>query len=222
MNHPNSPSSPLSPSSPTNLLPQNIADLLAKTSHQPSSKHIHPHFHLVLHHLSQCLEPLVSVTTAQPHPDFPETLLAYNCLTMDQIDNLARHFHQVYPPLPVSKKYPFPIRPWIGTPDEKLVDLETRRRRFGKFIGLQGCESPVRERVGWEVEWDMWREEVEMDVEMDDEVDIIVDGGGEGDEIDVEMEMRESEKEMLERMEREWQEGLGREYETQGHLWNLK
>ena len=56
-----------------------------------------------------------------------------------------------------------------------------------------------------------------MDV---DEIVIVGDGNGESG--DVAMEMEESEREMLDRMEREWQEGLGREYESQGHLWNLK
>ncbi|KAJ5306696.1 hypothetical protein PENANT_c003G10504 [Penicillium antarcticum] len=211
----NSTSSPVSPSSPANLLPRIIADLLSTTTHQPYRNQVHPYFQPVLDHLQQRLSPLVSVTTEEYHPDFPETLLAYNVLTMEQLDDLARHFHQVYPPLPVSKKYPFPIQPWIGTPGEKDVDLETRRRRFGKFIGLQGCESPIRARFGWEQERDEWNDEMD-DV---DEADIMVDNKETGD---VEMEMGESEKEMLERMEREWQDGLGREWETQGHLWNMK
>lgn len=28
------------------------------------------------------------------------------------------------------------------------VDLETKRRRWGRFIGLQGCESPVENEDG--------------------------------------------------------------------------
>jgi hypothetical protein len=210
----NSTTSPISPSSPTNFLPQNIADLLSTTTPQPQSNQVHPNFHPLIHHLQQRLKPLVSVTTDKTHPGFPTTLLAYNLLTMEQVDNLARHFHQVWPPLPHSGDYPVPIRPWLGTPGERDVDLETRRRRFGRFIGLRGCESPVRE--GFE----------ELD-EMDaDEVAIVGDGNGNGngngDSEDVAMETEESEREMLDRMEREWQEGLGREYESQGHLWNLK
>lgn len=29
--------------------------------------------------------------------------------------------------------------------DAGLVDLATKRRRFGRFIGLRGCESPVQD-----------------------------------------------------------------------------
>ena len=165
----NSTTSPISPSSPTNFLSQNIADLLSTTTSQPQIHQVHPSFIPLIHHLQQRLKPLVSVTTDQTHPDFPQTLLAYNLLTMEQVDNLARHFHQVWPPLPHSGDYPVPIRPWLGTLGEKGVDLETKRRRFGRFIGLRGCESPVRE--GFEGEWD------EMDV---DEIEIIVNGNGNG------------------------------------------
>lgn len=39
--------------------------------------------------------------------------------------------------------YPAPIqKPWIGTEAED-VDLETKRRRLGRFIGLRVCESPM-------------------------------------------------------------------------------
>lgn len=31
-------------------------------------------------------------------------------------------------------------------PDESEVDLDTRRRRFGYFIGLQGCDFAPRPR----------------------------------------------------------------------------
>lgn len=29
--------------------------------------------------------------------------------------------------------------------DASLVDMATKRRRFGRFIGLRGCESPVQD-----------------------------------------------------------------------------
>jgi hypothetical protein len=39
--------------------------------------------------------------------------------------------------------YPVSIPAWIGTHGEESVDLQTKRRRFGRFIGLRGCESPT-------------------------------------------------------------------------------
>ncbi|EAW15154.1 uncharacterized protein ACLA_058110 [Aspergillus clavatus NRRL 1] len=113
------------------------------------SSNTHPSFHSVLRHLQTPLCPLVSSTTGLQHPDFPKTLLAYHLLTSQQLDDLARHFHQVWPPLPATISYPVMIRAWIGTEDEDMVDLQTKRRRFGHFIGLRGCESPtVTERRG--------------------------------------------------------------------------
>jgi hypothetical protein len=35
------------------------------------------------------------------------------------------------------------IPAWVGTPEEDQVDVATKRRRFGHFIGLRGCESPA-------------------------------------------------------------------------------
>lgn len=61
---------------------------------------------------------------------------------------------------------------WVG----EDVPIETKRRRWGRFIGLRGCESPV-EGPG---------------------------GGG------YEQGVMETEEEMLDRMEREWQEALRR------------
>lgn len=35
--------------------------------------------------------------------------------------------------------YPIRVPAWVG--DD--VSIETKRRRWGRFIGLRGCESPV-------------------------------------------------------------------------------
>ncbi|KAF7595832.1 hypothetical protein BBP40_004644 [Aspergillus hancockii] len=116
------------------------------------SKRFHSCFLLTLNHLRTRLYPLVSSTTALPHPEFPPTLLAYHLLTSRQLDTLAIHYHQVWPPVPATDSYPVVIPPWIGTENEKDLDLETKRRRFGRFIGLQRCESPVEEvtSYSWE------------------------------------------------------------------------
>ncbi|KAF7176603.1 hypothetical protein CNMCM7691_003095 [Aspergillus felis] len=154
---PSSPQSPtiscaFSPSTPTNstssrstLKPsQPPSQAESRPGRRPSKAH--PSFQPILRHLRTPLCPLVSSTTGLQHPEFPKTLLAYHLLTNRQLDDLARHFHQVWPPVEGTRAYPVSIPAWIGTQGEKSVDLQTKRRRFGRFIGLRGCESPtVRE-----------------------------------------------------------------------------
>ncbi|RAL09258.1 uncharacterized protein BO97DRAFT_458412 [Aspergillus homomorphus CBS 101889] len=105
-----------------------------------------PTLEAITTHLRTKLYPLVSSTTGHEHPAFPRTLLAFHCLTHAQLDALARHFHQVYPPVAATGFYPITVPPWVGTDRSSgrgNVDLETKRRRFGRFIGLRGCESPI-------------------------------------------------------------------------------
>ncbi|KAL1967168.1 hypothetical protein VTN77DRAFT_3459 [Rasamsonia byssochlamydoides] len=113
-----------------------------------NKNNFHTSFLPTLQHLSRPLCPLVSITTGQPHPSFPRTILAYHLLTSEQLDDLARHYHQVWPPVPETFGYPIRVPAWIGTPDEERVDIETKRRRIGRFVGLRGCESPVDASVG--------------------------------------------------------------------------
>lgn len=94
----------------------------------------------LVRHLQIPLAPLVSVTTGQLHPDFPTTMLAFNLLTSPQLDRLAHHFHQTWPPTSASWQYPAYLSPWIGTPEESDTSLHTKRMRFGSFIGLRDCE----------------------------------------------------------------------------------
>ncbi|KIW54108.1 hypothetical protein PV05_06492 [Exophiala xenobiotica] len=114
-------------------------------------------------HLRAPLVPLISVTNGLPHPSFPTSLLQYHLLTHNQLDSMARWYHQVEPPVDETFMYPAWIPAWTsmhpsGAPrnavlDEEApghhsahdgdVDLETKRRRFGRFIGLRGCESPA-------------------------------------------------------------------------------
>ncbi|PKY06993.1 Arabinanase/levansucrase/invertase [Aspergillus campestris IBT 28561] len=144
----------------------------------------HPSFHPVLRHLRTPLCPLVSSTTGLQHPDFPKNLLSFHLLTSAQLDNLARHFHQVWPPLPATTSYPVMVQAWLGLDGEVQVDLSTKRRRFGRFIGLRGCESPVRDRAP-ETAWSSSkRPKAKAESEP------------------------ESAAEMLVRMEREWDECL--------------
>jgi len=114
------------------------------------------------------LAPLVRLTTGKVHPAFPSTLLNFWLLTSDQLDELAHFYHQRTPSV-YSSQYPCPVI-W-----EKGLTLEEKRRKIGRFIGLRGCESPVKteeeilermrraeaeslERVrGEEEEQDRWR-----------------------------------------------------------------
>lgn len=128
-------------------------------------------------------------------------MLAYNLLTSEQVDSLARHFDQVYPPVPATFNYPVCIQPWIGTEEEKNIDLPTRVRRLGRFFGLRGCEE---------------------DVDMED----VEQGNGNDNDNDSDngesMSVSESEAEVLRQMEWEWQQALQRAYSEESHRWNLK
>ncbi|KAL2437142.1 hypothetical protein ABEF95_016578 [Exophiala dermatitidis] len=120
-------------------------------------------------HLRAPLVPLISVSCGLAHPVFPTTLLQYHLLTHEQLDDLARWYHQVDPPVDETFMYPAWIPAWTSLDSESadangnailsgpdpdaennnttttgsVVDLETKRRRFGRFIGLRGCDSPT-------------------------------------------------------------------------------
>jgi hypothetical protein len=108
-------------------------------------KEFHPCFLHRLQYLARPLIPLVSVTTGHAHPAFPRTILAFHLLTSDQLDDLSRHYHQVWPPVPETYSYPLHVPAWVGT--RKEVDLDTKRHRFGRFIGLQDYQSPVNDNL---------------------------------------------------------------------------
>ena len=97
--------------------------------------------HNVLEHLRQPLCPLVSSSTGQVHPQFPRTLVAYHLLTLQQLDDLARHYHQMLPPTVETGYYIITMTPWLGAWDEAEIGIHTRRRHFGQFIGLWGFEE---------------------------------------------------------------------------------
>lgn len=94
-------------------------------------------FRRQLDHLRLPLLPLLSITTGKKHPDFPLTLLQYHILTEEKLDSLAHFYHQRTPSV-YSLEYPAPvIVSW-----NSQSTIEEKRRRFGRFIGLRGCESP--------------------------------------------------------------------------------
>jgi hypothetical protein len=116
----------------------------------PTAQRIKEHYLFSIEHLRAPLVPLVSVTSGLPHPDFPCSLLQYHLLTDEQLDSLARWYHQVSPPMAETFMYPAWIPAWASlvgrdTADDVQddTDIETKRRRWGRFIGLRGCESPT-------------------------------------------------------------------------------
>lgn len=102
-----------------------------------------------VNHLTTPLVPLISVTTGLPHPSFPRSLLQYHLLTHQQLDSLARWYHQSEPAIRESFDYPAWIPPYTNRDGSDTgfeeVPLSTKRRRWGRFIGLRGCESPTVE-----------------------------------------------------------------------------
>ncbi|KAL2000442.1 hypothetical protein VTN02DRAFT_3063 [Thermoascus thermophilus] len=169
----------------------------------------HPSFLPAVQHLARPLVPLVSITTGRPHPDFPRTILAYHLLSSAQLDDLARHYHQVWPPVPETFGYPLRVPAWIGTAHEHAVDIETKRRRFGRFVGLRGCESPVQDSAaswGGGIPYPQHGSSGDdIDIDIDDDDDDITTEIETGPETETETEM-----EVLDQMERMWEEALRR------------
>ena len=105
-------------------------------------------FKRAVSHLKTPLVPLISVTSGLPHPAFPTSLLQFHLLTHEKLDELAHFYHQVTPPVPQTFRYPTHIPTWVtvnanGKTETREVDLETKRRRWGRFTGLKGCETPM-------------------------------------------------------------------------------
>jgi len=97
-----------------------------------------------IRHLSLSLCPLVNVSSGQPHPSFPKTMLAYHLLTDAQLDDMANYYHQ-RTPSPWTRLYPCPVN-WAAA-----VTTADKRRKFGRFIGLKGCDSPTDTGTGTSV-----------------------------------------------------------------------
>ncbi|MCJ1361327.1 hypothetical protein MMC16_000425 [Acarospora aff. strigata] len=188
-----------------------------------------PNFSQKLTHLRTPLHPLLHITTGAPHPSFPRTLLHYHLLTSAELDDLASFYGQRTPGVGTGM-YPYNYlcdegsrrRRSLGWRREGM-GLEEKRRKFGRFVGLRGCESPtataavapVRESSGTSAVGDT---EVEMEMEMG--VEMLLDTKASLDtdmdwETQTEVEEKEKEREMREEMEREWARAVrrGRERE---------
>lgn len=186
-----------------------------------------------LDHLRTILVPLVSVTTGLPHPQFPTSILRYHLLTHDQLDSLAGWYHQTLNGGQERWLYPVAIdKVWLlhpcqdyntEEPTSKTIkkynpSLATKRRRFGRFIGLRGCESPIETETETEMEIDQSLPQTE------DIVFRIGQGFGSGSESgprkesdndkkeegEEKEEEEEEEEDISTMMEREWQKAIRR------------
>ncbi|CAK7562246.1 MAG: hypothetical protein SEPTF4163_000081 [Sporothrix epigloea] len=90
-----------------------------------------------LRHMAQTLHPLVHAVTGDVHPYFPLTICQYWLLNDEQLNALASFYHQ-RTPHPLKQLYPCPVL-W----PRRGLTLEDKRRKFGRFIGLRGCETPL-------------------------------------------------------------------------------
>ncbi|EPE05570.1 hypothetical protein F503_02309 [Ophiostoma piceae UAMH 11346] len=97
-----------------------------------------PALYAKLSQMTLPLRPLVQFDTGHTHPAFPRSMLQFLLLTDSQLESLASFYHQ-RTPSELHYCYPCPIS-W---PRSGLT-VEDKRRKFGKFIGLRGCETPKR------------------------------------------------------------------------------
>ncbi|KAK9789688.1 putative Beta-xylosidase [Seiridium cardinale] len=124
-----------------------------------NSKH-NPAFAKKLQEMALPLAPLVQLTTGQVHASFPSTLLNFWLLTDSELESLAHFYHQRTPSR-WTFHYPCPVS-W-----DPSLGLEEKRRRIGKFIGLRGCETPVKVKSEDEI-----MEEARRGRERDDEDEV--------------------------------------------------
>ncbi|TKA68196.1 hypothetical protein B0A49_05930 [Cryomyces minteri] len=104
------------------------------------------------------LAPLRALPSGEPHPIFPLTVLHFWLLTEAELDALAHHYHQS---TPSEWSFSYPVRMnWDKRTFSHMRGdagtaaagerLKVKRRKFGNFIGLRGCETPVEE-VEWRI-----------------------------------------------------------------------
>lgn len=174
----------------------------------------HPDFLPTLTHLSQPLFKLVSLTTGKPHPYCPDSVLRYHLLTSTQLDDIARHYHQIWPPVPETYRYPKPIKPWIGTEEECKIDIEAKRERIGQFIGLRkGVIMPTAAATTATGAVEAMVAGMNHRADSQD-----VDDGDEDDEEDEEEDVMKVICERIRaQMQRDWEEALERATRDEGY-----
>ncbi len=104
-----------------------------KCTHDSNSHRLCITFRKKLHEMRGPLAPLVPISTSVSHPAFSNTILQFWPLTEEELDEMAEFYHPAADHR-YSNWHPKRIK-W-----RPLDDLKTRRRRWGQFIGLRGCD----------------------------------------------------------------------------------
>jgi hypothetical protein len=112
-----------------------------------SRKNQNPELQARIQQLALPLAPLVQLTSGQAHPAFPATILHYYLLTDAELEDLAHFYHQ-RTPCTWTAHYPKPMNWRDG------LTIEEKRRKWARFMGLRGCESPAVLKT----EEEIWRE----------------------------------------------------------------
>ncbi|KKY16922.1 hypothetical protein UCDDS831_g06655 [Diplodia seriata] len=109
-----------------------------------------PAFARKLAHLRLSIAPIYPLPDGPPHVDFPATMLQFHLLTEAQLDALARYYSQSAPdewtgqyPAAMGWDADFLADPALADADRVRIKL----RKFGRFVGLRGCDTPVDETV---------------------------------------------------------------------------
>lgn len=106
------------------------------------------------------IAPILHVTTGEPAPDFPHSMLSLFLLTEDQLDALANYYNQDTPtdltfqyPQTMNWAQPFFDKDPLLPENCRLSELERlkiKMRMFARFIGMRGADTPT-----WEYERQM-------------------------------------------------------------------
>lgn len=106
----------------------------------------------ILTRMQYRLAPLHPLPEGPPHPEFPKAILNYHLLTERQLDDIAQYYHQwTRSPCIWTDGYPANAN-WnheflqhLGSIKGDEHRCNVKRRKFGRFIGLPHCETPVEE-----------------------------------------------------------------------------
>ncbi|EKG17679.1 hypothetical protein MPH_05128 [Macrophomina phaseolina MS6] len=92
--------------------------------------------------------PIHPLPGGAPSSAFPTTLLEFHLLTEEQLDSMASYYSQS-----VRNEWTDRYPCVMGWDDDFFADpalsdndrVKIKLRKFGKFIGLRGCETPIQE-----------------------------------------------------------------------------
>ena len=105
------------------------------------------------------IAPIICMVSGEPHPAYPNTMLEFWLLTEAQLDMMAHYYSQSTP-----SKYTYMYPRTMGwdkgflsgsREDQATADgryqlstagrIAIKRRKFARFIGMRGCETPAWE-----------------------------------------------------------------------------